>query len=54
MINCKMIFNDLAQIQDRVKRMWASASNESDMSLLEYIEVELGNISAELRHRIDN
>ena len=53
-MNCKMIFNDLAAMQDRVRRMWASAEGERDMALLEYLEESLGNISAELRHRLDN
>lgn len=53
-MNCKMLFNDLAAMQDRVRRMWASADSERDMSLLEVLEVGLGNISSELRHRLDN
>lgn len=53
-MNCKMLFNDLAAMQDRVRRMWASADGDQDMSLLEYLDTELGNISSELRHRLDN
>ena len=53
-MNCKMLFNDLAAMQDRVRRMWASADGERDMALLEHLEIELGNISSELRHRLDN
>ena len=52
-MNCKMIFNDNARMQDQVRRMWASAESESDYALLEYLEQMLGNISAELRHRLD-
>lgn len=53
-MNCKMLFNDLAAMQDRVRRMWAGSNGERDMALLEYLEIELGNISSELRHRLDN
>lgn len=52
-MNCKMIFNDNARMQDHVRRMWASAESESDYALLEYLEQMLGNISSELRHRLD-
>ena len=53
-MNCKMLFNDLAAMQDRVRRMWASADGDRDMALLEVLEIGLGNISSELRHRLDN
>ena len=53
-MNCKMIFNDNARLQDQVRRMWASAESERDYALLEYLEQMLGNISSELRHRLDN
>lgn len=53
-MNCKMIFNDNARMQDTVRRMWASAESERDYALLEYLEEMLGNISSELRHRLDN
>lgn len=53
-MNCKMIFNDNARMQDHVRRMWASAESESDYALLEYLEQMLGNISSELRHRLDS
>ena len=52
-MNCKMIFNDNARMQDHVRRMWALAESESDYALLEYLEQMLGNISSELRHRLD-
>lgn len=52
-MNCKMIFNDNARMQDHVRRMWASAETDSDYALLEYLEQMLGNISSELRHRLD-
>ena len=52
-MNCKMIFNDNARLQDQVRRMWASAESERDYALLEYLEQMLGNISSELRHRLD-
>lgn len=53
-MNCKMIFNDNARMQDTVRRMWASAESERDYALLEYLEEMLGSISSELRHRLDN
>lgn len=53
-MNCKMIFNDNARMQDTVRRMWASAESDRDYALLEYLEEMLGNISSELRHRLDN
>ena len=53
-MNCKMIFNDNARMQDHVRRMWASAESDRDYALLEYLEQMLGNISSELRHRLDN
>lgn len=52
-MNCKMLFNDNARMQDHVRRMWAAAESESDYALLEYLEEMLGNISSELRHRLD-
>ena len=52
-MNCKMIFNDNARMQDTVRRMWASAESDRDFALLERLEEMLGSISSELRHRID-
>lgn len=53
-LNCKMLFNDVGQMQDKVSRMWACAHTDRDYSALEYLEEMLGNISSELRHRLDN
>lgn len=53
-INCKMMYNEVGQIQDRISRMWASSNGERDQSMLEYIEDMLENIEIELRNRLDN
>lgn len=52
-MNCKILFNDTARMQDHVRRMWAATDNERDYALLQHLEEMLGNISAELRHRLD-
>ena len=52
-LNCKMIYNDLGQIQNRIKRMWASATIDDDFVMLENIEKFLENIQLELQDRID-
>jgi hypothetical protein len=48
-----MIYNDLGQIQDRIKRMWASACVNDDFVMLENIEHFLENIQLELQDRLD-
>ena len=53
-LNCKMLFNDVGQMQDRLNRMWASSNGERDVAMLEYIEDMLENIEIELRNRLDN
>lgn len=53
-LNCKMLFNDVGQMQDRLNRMWASSNGERDAAILEYIEDMLENIEIELRNRLDN
>lgn len=53
-MNCKMLFNDVGQMQNRLNRMWASSDGERDQSMLEYIEDMLENIEIELRNRLDN
>ena len=50
---CKMTYNDVAQMKDRVRRMWVVADGERDQAMLEYIEDSLENIEIELRNRID-
>ena len=53
-LNCKMMFNEVGQMQDRINRMWASSNGERDAAMLEYIEDMLENIEIELRNRLDN
>lgn len=53
-LNCKMMFNEVGQMQDRINRMWASYDGERDAAMLEYIEDMLENIEIELRNRLDN
>lgn len=53
-LNCKMMYNEVGQMQDRISRMWASSDGERDQSMLEYIEDMLENIEIELRNRLDN
>jgi hypothetical protein len=53
-LNCKMMYNEVGQIQDRINRMWASSDGERDQAMLEYIEDMLENIEIELRNRLDN
>lgn len=52
-LNCKMMYNEVGQMQDRISRMWASSDGERDQSMLEYIEDMLENIEIELRNRLD-
>lgn len=52
-LNCKMMSNDVAQIRERIKRMWASAEDERDMAMLEHLEELLALISSELHIRLD-
>jgi hypothetical protein len=53
-LNCKMMYNEVGQIQNRINRMWASSDGERDQAMLEYIEDMLENIEIELRNRLDN
>ena len=53
-LNCKMMYNEVGQIQSRINRMWASSDGEDDQDMLEYIEKMLENIEIELRNRLDN
>lgn len=52
-LNCKIMYNDVSQMQARIKRMWASATVNDDFVMLENIEHGLENIELELRDRID-
>ena len=53
-LNCKMIYNDAAQIRQRVSRMWASAENPGDFELLDDLEEKLENILFRLKNRLDS
>ena len=53
-LNCKMMYNEVGQIQSRINRMWASSDGEDDQDMLEYIEKMLEIIEMELRNRLDN
>ena len=53
-LNCKMMYNEIGQMQSRINRMWASSYGERDQAMLEYIEDMLENIEIELRNRLDN
>jgi hypothetical protein len=53
-LNCKMMYNEVGQIQNRINRMWASSDGERDQAMLEHIEDMLENIEIELRNRLDN
>ena len=52
-LNCKMMYNEVGQIQSRINRMWASSNDERDQAMLEYIEDSLENIEIELLNRLD-
>ena len=53
-MNCKMMYNEVGQIQSRINRMWASSDGERDQAMLEYIEDMLENVEIELRNRLDS
>ena len=38
---CKMTYNDVAQMKDRVRRMWVIADGEREHALIEYLEQSL-------------
>lgn len=52
-LNCKMLINDLFQVQSRVKRMWASSRNDADQMMLEYMEEHLTEMVDDLRAVLD-
>lgn len=52
-MNCKMIYNDAAQIRQRVSRMWSSAENPGDFELLDGLEEKLENILYLLKMRLE-
>ena len=45
---CKMTYNDVAQMKDRVRRMYSAAAGEREMAIVEYLEQSLENILGEL------
>ena len=53
-INCKMLINDLFQVQSRVNRMWASSRNDADQMMLEYMEEHLTEMIDDLRATLDS
>ena len=52
-MNCKMLINDLFQVQSRVNRMWASSRNDADQMMLEYIDEHLTEMIDDLRATLD-
>ena len=52
-LNCKMLINDLFQVQSRVNRMWASSRNDTDQMMLEYMEEHLTEMVDDLRAALD-
>ena len=53
-LNCKMLINDLFQVQSRVNRMWASSRNDSDQMMLEYMDAHLTEMIDDLRATLDS
>ena len=53
-MNCKMTYNDIAQVRQRVSRMWACAENPGDFELLDELEEKLENILFLLKNRLDS
>ena len=53
-LNCKMLINDLFQVQSRVNRMWASSRNDADQMVLEYMEEHLTEMIGDLRATLDS
>ena len=53
-LNCKMLINDLFQVQSRVNRMWASSRNDADQMMLEYMDEHLTEMIDDLRATLDS
>lgn len=53
-LNCKMMRNDLCEIRERVRRMWACATDNHDILILEELETMLDRMSDTLKDRLDN
>lgn len=53
-LNCKMIYNDAAQIRQRVSRMWSSADGSIDLDLLDELEEKLESILHLLKNRLES
>jgi hypothetical protein len=49
LVNTKMMYNDLAIMRDRMRRMWAAANTERELAFVEYLEAALENLSDELQ-----
>ena len=53
-MNCKTVYNDIANIRDRVSRMWAAAENPGDFELLDGLEDKLEGILFLLKNRLES
>ena len=53
-LNCKMMINDLFQVQSRVNRMWASSRNDADQMLLERMDKYLTEMLDDVRGSLDS
>lgn len=53
-MNCKMMYNDTAQIRQRVSRMWSSADGSIDLDLLDELEEKLESILHLLKNRLES
>ena len=53
-MNCKMTYNDAAQIHQRVMRMWASADDSIDFELLDELQDKLESIFFLLKNRLES
>lgn len=53
-LNCKMIYNDAAQIRQRVSRMWSSADGSIDLDLLDELEEKLESVLHLLKNRLES
>jgi len=52
-LNLKMMYNDVEQIRQRAKRMWACAESAHDFSIVEDLESRLEIISNRIVKTLD-
>lgn len=52
-LNCKMTYNDIAQVRQRVSRMWACAEDSEDYALLDELEEKLESVLFHLKNRLE-